>query len=81
MFNRRTNETVEKPIYEDVLPTYGDLISRENWLEAVNNGNFIDYDGHGCPVKDGKMASYVLIIPSQAATLDPEATHVMWFNR
>ncbi len=48
--------------------------------ERVADGAFIDYDGFGSPLKDGRMAD-VLFYPSQVEELPPDATHILWYNR
>lgn len=67
-------------LYDKDLPDYGDLMTRYEWLAAVEQKCFIDDDGFGKPVKDGKMAGCV-IYPSDADQLPDDATHVMWFNK
>lgn len=66
--------------YDRPVPSYGDLMTRDRWLHCVSDGLFIDYDGFGSPVKDGKMMSG-WIYPSQASQLPADATHVIWFNK
>ena len=64
------------------IPGYGDLMSLDDFKEAVQDKMFIDYDGHG-NLSNGKEMSTIRIIPSQVANfVFPEwATHIMWFNR
>lgn len=66
--------------YDQEVPDYGDLMTREEWLDMVKHGFFIDYDGMGSPVKDGK-AMNGWVYPSQADKLPEDATHVVWFNK
>ncbi len=67
--------------YDRDLPTYGDLMTVEDFMECVSCGLFIDYDGSGHPVKNGRM-SKLNIYPSQCPGVIPEdATHIMWFNK
>lgn len=71
------------------LPDFGDLMTVEDWLAAVKQGAFIDYDGHGRAVKGDKMDGRSMfledsgaIIPSDGDSRIPlDATHIMWFNR
>lgn len=59
-----------------------DVYTVEEFLKYVKTGAFIDYDGFGYPVKDGKAAPGVWIKPSQAPESIPSnATHIVWFNR
>lgn len=68
-------------IYNRDLPDYGDLIPVAEFMDSCKRGFFIDYDGSGCPVKDGKMMSSVTVIPSKLGEIPEDATHIMWFNR
>ena len=72
-------------------PDEGDLMTVEEYLEAVECGAFIDYDGMGEAVRDGLAGEYPVcpetgwpdwIKPSQGVEAIPEdATHILWFNR
>jgi len=71
----------------DLNPISGDvgvLIPIEDWVEMVNNGNFIDYDGHG----NWATATHhgnEMVEPSDITGFHVEpprwATHVLWYNR
>lgn len=79
----------EKPVDEEA----GELMTVAEYLGCVLMGGFIDYDGFGYAVKDGKVARTNLwgdnqkdaidpIKPSKGVTCIPEdATHIIWFNR
>lgn len=73
----------KEPKFEP-FPDYGDKMTLKSWLEAVKEGAFIDYDGHGY-LATAKQMSDIKVIPSQfrnKTVKTPEwATHVMWFNR
>jgi len=71
---------MEKEQYIHAIPDYGDLMTVQEWLECVEGGMFIDYDGHGRPAKDGLMSS-MFISPSRARSIPIDATHIVWFNR
>lgn len=60
---------------------FGDLMTVKDFLEACDQGAFIDYDGSGHPVKDGKMMSGFRVIPSKRSEIPKDATHIMWFNK
>ena len=70
--------------YDVNVPDYGDVMTREDWLDGVQCNAFIDYDGCGNPAKmvDGvmKMAGGT-IRPSTAHLLPKDATHIVWYNR
>lgn len=60
----------------------GDLMTVNEYLENVECGGFIDYDGHGHPVKDNMEDGNLYVYPSQGDQNIPmDATHVVWFNR
>lgn len=67
--------------YSEALPKYGDLMTVQDFLETCASGGFIDYDGIGHPVKDGKMMVSFDVKPSKRKDIPKDATHVMWFNR
>ena len=66
------------------LPSYGDLMTKKDWLECVAGGGFIDYDGSG-NYSDGKRMSNKSVSPSDVEAdqimKNDEFTHIMWFNR
>ena len=64
------------------LPTYGDVMSLKSFIECVNEGGFIDYDGHGYYVKDGKESN-IMIIPSDVEynSVRKDFDTIVWFNR
>lgn len=74
-----------RELYQDLtftreIPSYGDLMTREQYLSNCRNHFFVDYDGHG-NASDGKMMSDYVTHPSTADQLPPEATHVVWYNK
>lgn len=57
-----------------------DILSRELWLESVNNGLFTDYDGHGDGITtDGVGIQH--LIPSKINEIKDEVDWVVWYNR
>jgi hypothetical protein len=60
---------------------HGDVMTREQWLNDVRNHFFLDYDGFGYAMKDGKTDPTTPIYPSGAERLPEDATHVVWFNK
>ena len=63
--------------YTDEIPSYGDLIPIEDWLENVANGLFINFDGSGYYCKDDKMNRKNEVFSNPPL----DATHVCWFNK
>lgn len=47
----------------DDIPSYGDLMPINEWIGHVEDGGFIDYDGHG-NLSDGTRKSNVIVQPS-----------------
>lgn len=67
------------------LPSYGDLMTIEEWLENVECGGFIDYDGSGTLAYKDKMSD-IDVYPSMVKSgmfqmIRGDFTHVVWFNR
>lgn len=67
--------------YNRSIPDYGDVMTIEKFKEYVVNGMFIDYDGNGYPIKDGRMCDTICIRPSTVGEIPIDATHVIWFNK
>lgn len=70
------------PVELSELPTYGDVMPLSEFIECVKNGGFIDYDGFGRYVKDGKETN-IDIYPSdvKAKKIRTEFDTIIWFNR
>lgn len=70
------------PEYDDI-PDYGDQMSLSDFIECVESGGFIDYDGFGHYVKDGKEVCNIDLVPSdvKAGTIRKEFDSIVWFNR
>jgi hypothetical protein len=64
------------------LSDYGDVMSLKDFITNCRCGSFIDYDGHGYYVKDGKETN-IMIHPSDITDgrfrLDFDT--IIWFNR
>lgn len=64
-----------------------DLIELKDFIEYVQEGGFIDYDGNGCWATDKYYLNKfdLHVYPSQirnGETVPPDwATHVVWYNR
>lgn len=62
--------------YKNEVPEYADVMTVEEWLDAVNSGLFVTYDGSGYWVKDNKESN------DEVFSSKPEdATHVTWYNK
>jgi len=75
-------ERMLRPIILAELPTYGDVMSLADFIDCVNCGGFIDYDGYGHYVKNG-MESNIEIFPSDIKffMIRPEFDTIIWYNR
>jgi len=58
-----------------------DVYTVQEFIEAVEDCAFIDYDGFGYPVKDGLADNKIWIFPSKLHCIPADATHIVWFNR
>jgi hypothetical protein len=63
-------------------PEYDDVMTVEEFIDCVKQGLFIDYDGCGCPMKDGKYDQNIDVSPSTyEQDIPDDATHIVWFNK
>lgn len=73
---------MKEPKWES-LPDYGDLMTVEDFAEAVRSGCFIDYDGFG-EYATATQTSRIRIYPSEfrrTKIVDKRFTHIIWFNK
>lgn len=68
-------------MYSNPVPDYADVMTVEEFKEAVKHGSFIDYDGFGHPVKDGMEDEKIYIYPSKIHEIPEDATHIAWYNK
>lgn len=58
-----------------------DVYTVEEFKVLCASRGFVDYDGHGYPVKE-KMADRECVIkPSRVEYIPADATHVVWYNK
>ena len=64
------------------IPEYGHVMGLMHFIENVKDGGFIDYDGSGNYVKDGKTTD-ITINPSdvQYDSIRYEFDTIVWYNR
>jgi len=64
------------------IPNYGDHMTLEEFIENVNDGGFIDYDGSGHYATETEMSD-ISIYPSdiEGNSYRKDFTHIVWFNR
>lgn len=67
---------------EEELRKDDDVMTLDEFKEAVKSGMFIDYDGHGRYVKDGRVTN-VLIFASdcESKSIRKDFTEMVWYNR
>ena len=58
-----------------------DVYTVDEFREKVETGMFIDYDGFGYPVREGKADPDITVKPSRLDDIPADATHIVWFNR
>lgn len=77
----RSYRMVKTPKYED-LPDYGDVMTLKKFISCCKSGGFIDYDGSGNYIKDGKMSN-ISISPSDIkfGNVRKDFDQIIWFNR
>ena len=77
-----------KPVKFSSTGNYGcipddedDVYTVTEFLECVESEAFVDYDGHGYPVKDKLADPDIWIKPSRVKEIPADATHIVWYNR
>lgn len=75
-------ERMMRPIELNDLPSYGNVMPLKDFIDCVKCGDFIDYDGYGSYVKDGKESN-IEIYPSDVKNklIRPEFDTIIWYNR
>lgn len=78
----RNYRMVKTPILKDDVPDFGDVMSLEHFISCCKLGGFIDYDGDGEYIKDGKLSG-ITIRPSDIKhnAVRKEFNQIVWFNR
>lgn len=78
----RQYRLIKTPTYSECDPTIGDVMSIEHFLSNVECGGFIDYDGFGNYMKDGKESD-IEIRPSDVKNdcVRKDFDTIIWYNR
>lgn len=58
-----------------------DVYTVEEFRERCLSHAFIDYDGHGYPIKDNLADNSIMVKPSCLSVIPSDATHIVWYNR
>lgn len=68
----------------DDLPDYGDVMPLDEFIDCCKHGTFINYDGYGYYVKDGKQTD-IKIHPTDITegkmAIRKEFDTIIWFNK
>lgn len=60
---------------------FGLVLTVKDFLEEVECGMYIDYDGSGFPVKEGLVDISLNVYPSEIEKIPTDADHIVWFNK
>ena len=73
---------IKQPVKFGKIPEYGDKMTLKEFIEAVDCGMFIDYDGHGYYATENEMTD-IAVLPSMIINknIDERWSHVVWFNK
>ena len=78
----RTKRMQMKCVLGDKVPEFGDLMTLQHFIECVECGGFINSDGYGTYVKNGRLTN-ISILPSDIryGTIRREFTEIVWYNK
>jgi len=64
------------------IPEHGTVMPLTEFIECVESGGFIDYDGYGEYIKDGKLTD-INIYPSDILhnSIRSDMDTIIWYNR
>lgn len=67
---------------KDLLPWEKDcVIELEEFIESCKDGDFIDDDGYGHPLLNGKVNDKIEVNPSDLSNIPAGTTHIVWYNK
>ena len=72
---------------KEPIPSYGDLMTIEEFKDTVDCGGFIDYDGYGHFATEDHTMGITKVYPSEVKEdflemcREHKITHICWFNR
>lgn len=72
-----------QPCKFESIPTYGDIMELEDFIDTCKSGGFIDYDGHGYYAVDDKRMTNIKILPSDVrkGVIRKGFSKIVWFNK
>lgn len=77
----REKRLLMTPTFSDVSD-FGDMMPLKEFIDCVNDGGFIDYDGYGHYVKNNQQSD-IIIYPSDVKnnSIRKDFDTIIWFNR
>lgn len=70
--------------FEMIDPELGEKMTLKDFLQCVDSGGFIDYDGFGHLATETRVSN-IVVYPSMIFKRIEEvpswATHIVWYNR
>lgn len=66
----------------EYIPSYGDVMTYDDFLACCHCGGFINSDGFGHPAVGDKMNERIDVLPSKMirGEYDTRYTHIVWFR-
>ena len=78
----RNYRFIQTPEFTDDVPDYGDVMSLKKFISCCEEGGFIDYDGFGEYIKDGKTSGITIHASDvKYKKVRTDFTEMVWFNR
>jgi hypothetical protein len=73
---------LKQPVNFEKIPDYGYKMTLKEFIEDVDYGTFVDYDGHGYYATETEMTD-IVVFPSMIINknIDERWSHVVWFNK
>jgi hypothetical protein len=78
----REYRLVQTPVFGEEPDADADVMSIKDFIDCCNDGGFIDYDGFGEYMKDGKLSD-ITIYPSDVThnMVRKDFDTIVWYNR
>lgn len=78
----RSYRKIKTPNYINTISEFGDVMTIKDFISNCEYGNFIDSDGYGVYIKDGKETD-IEIYPSDVEynVIRGDFTEMIWFNK
>lgn len=78
----RKYRMIQTPNFSEDVPEYGDVMNLREFITCCQCGGFIDYDGFGEYIKDGKTSG-IRIYPSDIkyGCIRKDFDQIVWYNK